>query len=195
MNAATKPAQSPLIKLALDLGPLILFFAAFRFFDIYVATAAFMAAVLAALALGYVREGKLSPMPLFTAVLVVVFGGLTLYLKNDTFIKMKPTVLYAFIGLLLVGGLVFNRLFIKYAFAQAFDLSERGWRILTWRWALFALALAIANEVVWRNFSTAIWVDFKVWAIMPLIFLFALAQTPLVLRHDISATSESNRDS
>jgi len=183
--------QSSLIKLALDLGPLIVFFVGFRFFGIYGATAAFMVAVLAALALGYVREKKLSPMPLFTAVLVVVFGGLTLYLKNDTFIKMKPTVLYAFIGLLLLGGLIFNRLFIKYVFAQAFDLNEEGWRKLTWRWAIFTLALALLNEIVWRNFSTAIWVDFKVWAIMPLIFLFALAQTPLVLKHDNSPGEQS----
>jgi intracellular septation protein len=161
---------------------------------IYGATAVFMVAVLVSLALGYMRERKLSPMPLFTAVLVMVFGGLTLYLKNDTFIKMKPTVLYAFIGVLLLGGLAFNRLFIKYVFAQAFDLSEQGWRKLTWRWALFALALAVTNEIVWRSFSTAIWVDFKVWAIMPLIFLFALAQTPLVLRHGNPTASEQDRN-
>lgn len=191
MSAGGKPMQSPLIKLALDLGPLIVFFAGFRFFGIYGATAAFMVAVLVALAIGYMREKKLSPMPLFTAVLVIVFGGLTLYLKNDIFIKMKPTVLYAFVGMLLLGGLIFNRLFIKYAFAQAFDLNEEGWRKLTWRWAVFFLALAGLNEIVWRNFSTSAWVDFKVWAIMPLIFLFALAQTPLVLRHDNSPEEES----
>lgn len=191
MNASTKTMQSPLIKLALDLGPLIVFFVAFRFLGIYGATAAFMVAILVTLALGYMREKKLSPMPLFTAVLVFVFGGLTLYLKNDTFIKMKPTVLYAFIGMLLLGGLVFNRLFIKYAFGQAFDLSEEGWRKLTWRWALFALVLALLNEIIWRNFSTSIWVDFKVWAIMPLIFLFALAQTPIVLKHDNTAAKDS----
>lgn len=184
MNTSARAMPSPLIKLALDLGPLIVFFVGFRFLGIYGATAAFMAAVLLALALGYVRERKLSPMPLFTAVLVFVFGGLTLYLKNDTFIKMKPTVLYGFIGALLLGGLVFNRLFIKYVFAQAFDLSDKGWRLLTWRWALFAFVLALLNELIWRNFSTAIWVDFKVWGIMPLIFLFALAQTPLVLKHE-----------
>lgn len=194
MSASVKPMQSPIVKLALDLGPLIVFFVGFRFLGIYGATAVFMAAVLVALALGYVRDRKLSPMPLFTAVLVVVFGGLTLYLKNDTFIKMKPTVLYAFIGMLLLGGLAFNRLFIKYVFAQAFDLSEQGWRKLTWRWALFALALAITNEIVWRTFSTTIWVDFKVWAIMPLIFLFALAQTPLVLRHGNPPASEQDTD-
>jgi len=192
MNASAKAMQSPLIKLALDLGPLLVFFVAFRFLGIYGATAAFMAAILIALAVGYARERKLSPIPLFTAVLVVIFGGLTLYLKNDTFIKMKPTVLYAFFGALLIGGLAFNRLFIKYVFAQAFDLSEVGWRKLTWRWAFFALALALANEIIWRNFSTAIWVDFKVWGIMPLIFLFALAQTPLVLKHDNAPKQETD---
>jgi len=192
MNASAKAMQSPLIKLALDLGPLLVFFVAFRFLGIYGATAAFMAAILIALAVGYARERKLSPIPLFTAVLVVIFGGLTLYLKNDTFIKMKPTVLYAFFGALVIGGLAFNRLFIKYVFAQAFDLSEVGWRKLTWRWAFFALALALANEIIWRNFSTAIWVDFKVWGIMPLIFLFALAQTPLVLKHDNAPKQETD---
>jgi intracellular septation protein len=187
--------QSPLVKLVLDLGPLIVFFVTFRYLGIYSATAAFMVAILAALALGYVREGKLSPMPLFTAVLVVVFGGLTLYLKNDFFIKIKLTVFYTFAGVLLLGGLAFNRLFIKYVFAQAFDLSEEGWRKLTWRWGFFAFALALLNEIVWRNFTTAIWVDFKVWGIMPLIFLFALAQTPLVLRHDVSTAKEPEENS
>ncbi len=182
-----KALQSPLVKLALDLGPLIVFFVVFRYLGIFGATAAFMVAILTALALGYLREGKLSPMPLFTAVLVVVFGGLTLYLKNDTFIKIKLTVFYAFAGVLLLGGLAFDRLFIKYVFGQAFDLSEEGWRKLTWRWGGFALALALLNEFIWRNFATAIWVDFMVGGIMPLIFLFALAQTPLILKHDISA--------
>lgn len=186
MSAPAKPsAQLPLIRLACDLGPLILFFATFEFYGIFAATAVFMVAVLAALAFGYWRERRLSPMPLVTAVLVLVFGGLTLYLKDATFIKMKPTVLYAFFGLLLIGGLRFNRLFIRYVFEQAFDLDEEGWRALTWRWGLFFFALAVLNEMVWRNFSTAAWVDFKVFAIMPLIFLFALAQTPLVLKHQI----------
>jgi intracellular septation protein len=190
MSAGARPMQSPLIRLALDLGPLIVFFVAFSWFKIYVATAAFMVAVLVSLAVGYVRERKISPMPLFTAVLVVVFGGLTLYLKNDAFIKIKLTVYYAACGTLLLGGLAFNRLFIKYVFGQAFELTELGWRKLTWRWGLFAFAIAVLNEVVWRNYSTAVWVYFKVWAIMPLIFLFALAQTPLVLKHEISQDKE-----
>jgi intracellular septation protein len=188
MSETAKGKQSPLMKLALDLGPLILFFAAFKFGDIFKATAVFMAATLAALAIGYVRTRKISPMPLVTAIIVVVFGGLTLYLKNDTFIKMKPTVLYATFGALLLGGLAFNRLFIKVVFAQAFELDEVGWRRLTWRWGFFALALATLNEVIWRNFSTDIWVDFKVWAIIPIVLLFALAQTPLVMKHQIEET-------
>jgi intracellular septation protein len=185
MNGAVKSKQSPLLKLLFDLGPLIVFFLVFEKFGIYAATGAFMAAVIGALVVGYVRERKISPMPLFTAVLVLIFGGLTLYLKNDMFIKMKPTVLYALFGTLLLGGLWFNHLFIKYIFAEAFDLSERGWRALTLRWGIFFLLIAAANEFIWRHFSTQTWVMFKVWAIIPLIFLFALAQMPLVLKHQI----------
>jgi intracellular septation protein len=184
--------QSPLIKLAFDLGPLILFFVAFKFADIFVATGVFMAATLASLGIGYAATRKISPMPLVTAIIVVIFGGLTLYLKNDTFIKMKPTVLYGFFGLVLLGGLAFNRLFIKAVFAQAFELDDEGWRKLTWRWGIFAFALATLNEFVWRHYSTNIWVDFKVWGVIPLIFLFALAQTPLVMKHQIEELEEED---
>ncbi|HEX4081120.1 MAG TPA: septation protein A [Rhizomicrobium sp.] len=188
MNGTNK--TSHLARLALDLGPLMVFFGAYEFFGIFVATGCFMAAVLAALGYGYVRERRLSPMPLFTAVLVLVFGGLTLYLRNDIFIKMKPTVLYALFGALLLGGLAFNQLLIKHVFSQAFELSEAGWRSLTWRWGAFFLALAVLNEFIWRHFSTSTWVYFKVWAVIPLIFLFALAQTPLILKHEIQADAE-----
>ena len=170
-------------KLALDLGPLLIFFAAFKYLGIFMATAAFMVAVLVALGIGYAFEKKLSPMPIFTAVLVVIFGGLTLYLQNDLFIKMKPSVLYAFFGALLLGGLRFNRLIIKYVFGQAFELDDAGWRKLTIRWGIFFLALAALNELVWRLTTTETWVAFKVWGIIPLLFVFALAQTPLVMKH------------
>jgi len=170
-------------RLALDLGPLILFFATFQFAGIFAATGFFMVAVLTSLALGWHLEKKLSPIPLVTAILVVIFGGLTLYLHNDTFIKVKLTVLYVIFGTTLLVGLRFNRIFIKYIFAEAFDLTEKGWRGLTWRWGLFFLSLAALNEAVWRNTSTATWVSFKVWGIMSLIFLFALAQTPFLLKH------------
>ena len=170
-------------KLLLDMGPLFLFFGAFQYAGIFVATGIFMIAVLTSLALGWHLEKKLSPMPLVTAILVVIFGGLTLYLHNDTFIKVKVTILYVIFGTTLLVGLRFNRLFIKYVFAEAFDLTDRGWRGLTWRWGIFFLILAALNEVVWRNTSTATWVSFKVWGIVGLIFLFALAQTPFLLKH------------
>jgi intracellular septation protein len=98
---------------------------------------------------------------------------------------MKPTVLYALFSLLLTGGLACNQLLIRHVFSQAFELTNTGWRALTWRWAAFFLVLAILNEVVWRNFPTSAWVSFKVWAIIPLIFLFALAQTPLIFKHQL----------
>jgi len=170
-------------RLILDLGPMMVFFASFKFLDIYWATGLFMAAVLVALALDYWLERRFSPMPLFTAVLVLIFGGLTLYLKNDFFIKIKPTVVYAFFGATLLGGLAFNRLLIKYAFGQAFELTEIGWRRLTWRWGLFFFALAALNEAVWRTTPTGTWVSFHTWGMMSLIFLFALSQTPFLLKH------------
>lgn len=184
--------QSPLIKLALDLGPLMVFFAAFQWGGIYLAVELFMVATIVALALGYMRERRLAPMPIFSAVLVLIFGGLTLYLKNDTFIKVKLTILYGFLGALLLGGLLYKRMFIKYVFGEAFDLDEAGWRKLTWRWAFFAFAIAALNEFVWRNYPTRIWVDFKVWGIMPLVFVFALAQAPLVLKHDNTAAKKGD---
>jgi intracellular septation protein len=189
-KAADHPRKiGPLQRVGLDLGPLLIFFAAFEWAGIFAATAAFMVAVLVALAVGYVIERRISPMPVFTAVLVLIFGGLTLYLKNDTFIKMKPTVLYAFFGLTLLGGLAFGRMFVKYVFAAAFELSETGWRKLTYRWGFFFLALAVLNEIVWRTLSTGDWVKFKVFGIIPLIFLFGLAQMPLVLKHEVKENS------
>ena len=170
-------------KLILDLGPLLIFFAAFKWGGFFVATAAFMVAITVALAIGYAFERKLSPMPLFTAVLVMIFGGLTLYLQSEIFLKVKVTILYGFFGLILLGGLAAGRLFIKYVFAEAFDLNDAGWKKLTLRWGIFFLALASLNEAIWRNTSTDFWVEFKVWGILPLILIFAVAQTPLLLRH------------
>jgi intracellular septation protein len=142
-----------------------------------------MVAITVALAVGYMLERKISPMPLFTAVLVLIFGGLTLYLQSEVFLKVKVTILYAFFGIILLGGLATGRLFIKYVFGHAFDLDEQGWRKLTLRWGIFCFALAALNETVWRLTSTDTWVDFKVWGILPLILLFGVAQTPLLLKH------------
>jgi intracellular septation protein len=175
----------PFLKLALDLGPLLIFFAANAMFGIFNATAIFMGAMLIVIAIGIVIERKLSPMPLITAALVLVFGGLTIWLSNDIFIKIKPTILYVMFAGVLLGGLVFSRLFIKVILGQTLRLSEMAWRTLTWRWALFFVVLAILNEIVWRNVSTDTWVAFKVWGVFPLTLLFAMAQTPFIARHQI----------
>jgi intracellular septation protein len=174
-------------RFALDLGPLFVFFIAYRFLGIYAATGVFMGAVLIALALDYVFERKLSPVPIMTAVLVMIFGGLTLYLKNEIFIKMKPTALYSLFGLTLLGGLYFNRLFLKYLLSLGFEMPDSAWRTLTLRYGIFFLAMAGANEIIWRNFPTDVWVDFKVWGAIPLILLFSLTQAPFLMRHESEA--------
>ena len=177
----------PLLKLALYLGPLLVFFAANAVFGIYTATAVFMVAMLFVIAAGIAIERKVSPIPLVTGAVVLVFGGLTLWLSNDIFIKIKPTILYAMFASVLLGGLVYDRLFIKLLLGQTLQLSEVAWRKLTWRWALFFLALAMLNEFVWRNVSTDTWVAFKVWAVFPLTLVFAMAQTPFIARHQIQS--------
>jgi intracellular septation protein len=175
----------PLLKLALDLGPLLIFFVANAVFGIFTATAVFMAAMLIVIAIGFAIERKVSPMPLITASVVLVFGGLTLWLSNDIFIKIKPTILYVMFAAVLIGGLAFSRLFIKLVLGQTLHLSDTAWRTLTWRWSLFFIALAIANEIVWRHVSTNTWVAFKVWGVFPLTVIFAMAQTPFIARHQV----------
>src|ERR1700680_819167 len=175
----------PFLKLALDLGPLLIFFAANAVFGIFTATAVFMAAMLIVIAIGIAIERKISPMPLITGALVLLFGGLTLWLSNDIFIKIKPTILYAIFAAVLLGGLAFSRLFIKLLLGQTLQLSDAAWRTLTWRWSLFFIALAITNEIVWRHVSTNTWVAFKVWAVFPLTVIFAMAQTPFITRPQV----------
>ena len=146
-----KPQLNPLLKLALDLGPLALFFFANSRYGIFVATATFMVAVLVALAVSYVLTRHLPIMPVVTAIIVVVFGGLTLFLHDATFIKVKPTIIYALFGAVLIGGLMFNKPLLGVVFDSMFHLTEEGWRKLTLRWAIFFLVLAVLNEIVWRN--------------------------------------------
>src|SRR5882672_2336886 len=184
MRAYGEPMH-PHLKLALNFGPLLIFFVANTMLGIFTATAVFMAVMLIVLAIEFAAERKVSVMPLITTALVLVFGGLTLWLSNDIFIKIKPTILYTLFGAVLIGGLAFNRLFIKLVFGQLFHLSDPAWRSLTWRWSLFFIALAITNEIVWRHVSTNIWVAFKVWGVFPLTVIFAMAQTPFIMRHQI----------
>ena len=178
-----KPQLNPFLKLVLDIGPLVLFFAANARFGIFAATAGFMVAVLIALAIAYAKTRRIEVMPLVTAVIVVIFGGLTLILHNDTFIKLKPTIIYLLFGGTLVGGLAFGKSFLGVLFDSVFDLTDEGWRKLTWRWAFFFFALAVLNEIVWRNFSTDFWVSFKLFGVVPLTFLFGALQYPLLTKY------------
>jgi intracellular septation protein len=183
MTASEKPQLNPLVKIALDLGPLVLFFFANSRYGIFTATATFMVAVLAALAASYVLTRRLPIMPVVTAIIVLIFGGLTLILHNDTFIKIKPTIIYALFGGVLLGGLLFGKPLLGVVFDSLFHLTEEGWRKLTLRWALFFFALAVLNEIVWRNTSTNIWVDFKVFGVMPLTLVFGALQYPLLQKY------------
>jgi intracellular septation protein len=183
METTQKPQLNPLLKLVLDLGPLLLFFFANARFGIFAATATFMVAVIAALIASYVITRHLPIMPVVTAVIVLVFGGLTLFLHDATFIKVKPTIIYAMFGAILLGGLLFNKPLLGVVFDSLFRLTDEGWRKLTWRWTIFFFALALLNEIVWRNTSTDVWVDFKVFGVIPLTFLFAALQYPLTQKY------------
>jgi intracellular septation protein len=185
-----KPQLNPLLKLVLDLGPLVLFFFANSHYGIFVATASFMVAVLVTLVVSYALTRHFPIMAVVTAIIVVVFGGLTLFLHDATFIKVKPTIIYALFGAVLIGGLVFNKPLLGIVFDSLFDLTEEGWRKLTLRWAIFFLVLAVLNEIVWRNTSTDVWVDFKVFGVMPLTFLFGALQVPLLKKYAAGPAAE-----
>ena len=178
-----KAQLNPALKLLLDLGPLLLFFAANSRFGIFVATALFMAAIVVALGISYALTRHLPLMPLVTAVVVVVFGTLTLVLHDELFIKVKPTIIYTLFGGTLLIGLAFGKSLLGVVFDSVFHLTEDGWRKLTWRWALFFLALAVLNELVWRTQTTNVWVSFKVFGVMPLTFIFAALQYPLLHKY------------
>ncbi|MBO6724351.1 MAG: septation protein A [Rhizobiaceae bacterium] len=191
---------SPGLKLILEIGPLLVFFFANARGEwlvnlwpmladlggpLFVATALFMAAVAVSLIVSWLLTRTIPIMPLVSGVIVFVFGALTLWLQDETFIKMKPTIVNTLFGAVLLGGLAFGKSLLGYVFDSAFKLDAQGWSKLTWRWGFFFFFLAIANEVVWRNFSTDFWVAFKVWGIMPITFLFTISQIPLIMKHSI----------
>jgi intracellular septation protein len=182
---------NPLLKLALDIGPLMLFFVANARFGIFAATGVFMVAVVAALLVSYVMIRQWPIMPVVTAIVVVVFGGLTLALHDDTFIKLKPTIIYTLFGGILLGGYILEKPFLAIVFDSMFHLTAEGWRKLTLRWALFFLAMAVLNEAVWRTQSTDFWVNFKLFGFTPITFLFAALQVPLLTRYATEPASES----
>ncbi len=185
-----EPAPSVLLKLAIELGPLLVFFGTNAAAGIYAGTAAFMAATLVSLGVAWLSYHKLPIMPIVSGVIVLVFGGLTLYLRDETFIKLKPTIVYTMFAVLLAAGLLWKKPMLELLFGPVFTLTDEGWRKLTIRWALFFAAMAVVNELVWRNVSTDAWVSFKAFGFLPLTFLFAVAQVPLMQRHGTDAAEE-----
>jgi intracellular septation protein len=192
MSSAQRPKElEGWKKLAVDLGPLIIFFAAYSRFDIFVGTAAFMVATAIAMGVAWALTRHIPAMTWFSAILVGVFGGLTLWLKDETFIKMKPTVVFLIFAGILGFGLLRRRNYLKTLLGAAFTgLSDRGWHLLAQRWALFFVALAALNEFFWRGFSTEIWLHFKIWGDTVLTFLFAIAQFPMMLRHGLDLSDK-----
>ena len=186
-----KPAIHPLLKLALDLGPLILFFLANARWGIFVATATFMAAAIVAFAVSYGLTRRVPLMALISTVVVIVFGGLTLLLHDALFIKLKPTIIYTLFGAILLGGLAAGKPLLAVVFDQMFQLTAEGWRKLTWRWALFFFALAVLNEVVWRTQSDSFWALFKLLGVVPLTFVFAALQYPLLTKYAVQEPAEA----
>jgi intracellular septation protein len=206
MTTDTKTAETSwyelkpqLIKMALELGPLVVFFIVnsrgedilatwpvlTQWFSeaVIFATAVFMVAMVISLALSWLLLRRIAVMPLVTGVVVLLFGGLTLYFQDPVFIKMKPTIVNTLFGATLLGGMVFGQSLLKYVFGEVYKLEPRGWHILTLRWGLFFLFLAVLNEVVWRTQSTDFWVAFKVWATMPITIVFAALQLPVLTKY------------
>lgn len=199
--------QHPGLKLALEIGPLLVFFfgnlrgewLAEKFpaltaigGPLLIATALFMVATVLSLIVSKIVFKHLPVMPFVSGVVVMVFGGLSIWLQDETFIKMKPTIVNTLFGVVLLGGLLFGKSLLGYVFNAAFRLDEEGWRKLTVRWGIFFLFLAVINEVVWRNFSDAFWINFKVWGTMPITIAFTLSQMPLIMRHTIEEPAADN---
>ncbi|NLH82757.1 MAG: septation protein A [Phyllobacteriaceae bacterium] len=204
MTAPDGPAPAPRRdlhgwrKAALELGPLAVFFAVnaltSKTHGLYPATAAFMLATVVALTISWIAVRRLPIMPLVSGVVVLIFGSLTLWLQDELFIKLKPTIVNVLFGSVLLGGLLFGKSLLGLVFEAVFELDEDGWRKLTFRWGVFFFVLAGLNEVVWRNFSTDAWVSFKVFGIMPLTFVFALTQVPLIQKHAIEKPEDGPSD-
>ncbi|RNJ49029.1 septation protein A [Methylocystis hirsuta] len=189
---AAKRKLNPWLKLALELGPLLLFFVVNSKYGIFAATGVLMAGVVLTLAVSWAITRHLPAMPVVTAVLVLVFGSLTYFLHDETFIKLKVTILYTLFGAGLIGALYFGKLLLPIVFDMAIHIDDAGWRKLTLRWGLFFFALAGLNEVLRRILTTDDWVNFKVFGILPLTLVFALAQAPLIMRHEIRPEDEDS---
>jgi intracellular septation protein len=178
-----RPAYYPFVKLAIEAGPLLVFFIVNSRVDIFAGTGAFMAATMVSLIAAYWLERRLPIMPLVTGLFVLVFGGLTLWLHDDLFIKLKPTIINGLFAAILAGGMLFGRPLLRPLLGAMIPIDDQGWRSLTWRWAGWFLFLALFNEVTWRTLPTDVWITTKLFGTLPMTIAFSLAQLPLIKRH------------
>ena len=175
--------KDSLIKSLIEIIPLILFFIANAKYGIIFATKVFVLTTTIALSVSYLYFKKLSQTLLLTSFLIIIFGSLTIFFKDPIFIKIKPTIIYCLFSLLLFFGLLIKRNFLKIYLSELIKLNDTGWNILTKRWSIFFLSMAILNEIIWRNFSTDFWVSFKVFGFLPLTIIFTLLQGSLIKRN------------
>ncbi|MDA1099805.1 MAG: septation protein A [Proteobacteria bacterium] len=191
--ANTPAAANPILKLSLEIGPLALFFLANARAGLFWATGVFMVAIIVSLSITWMLERRLPTLPLVTGIFVLIFGGMTLYLQDELFIKLKPTIVNTLFAAILLAGLFWGKSFLKSLMGSMFPMTDQGWRVLTLRWAMFFVVLALLNEIVWRNTSTDNWVSFKVFGIMPLTIIFSVLQLPTMNRHRLpEGSSEDN---
>ena len=172
-------------KLLIDIGPLAVFFIFYSRGDLKSAIIPFMIATIIAVLFSYIMEKKIPIMPTVGAFIILIFGGLTIYFDNEVFFKMKPTIINLLFALILYGGMIVNKPLLKFLLGAAIKLEDEGWKILTQRWISFFIALAIINEIVWRTQSTDIWVNFKVFGILPITFIFTITQFTLIKKYQI----------
>ena len=172
-------------KLLIDIGPLAVFFIFYSRGDLKSAIIPFMIATIIAVLFSYIMEKKIPVMPTVSAFIILIFGGLTIYFDNEVFFKMKPTIINLLFALILYGGVIVKKPLLKFLLGAAIKLEDEGWKILTQRWISFFIALAVLNEIVWRTQSTDIWVNFKVFGILPITFIFTMTQFPLIKKYQI----------
>ena len=172
-------------KLLIDIGPLAVFFIFYLRSDLKSAIIPLMIATIIAVLFSYIMEKKIPVMPTVGAFIILIFGGLTIYFDNEVFFKMKPTIINLLFALILYGGIVVKKPLLKLLLGAAIKLEDEGWKILTQRWISFFIALAVLNEIVWRTQSTDIWVNFKVFGILPITFIFTMTQFPLIKKYQI----------
>jgi intracellular septation protein len=185
-----KNTQHSWVKHLVDWGPLLAFFITFKVGGLMQATAVLIVVTTVLTGFGYFLTRKIQPMPIVTLVIVGVFGGLTIWLQDETFIKMKPTIILGLFAAVLIGGLAIGRPPLKFLMGSALELDDAGWRKLTLRFALFFVVTAALNEFIWRTQSTDLWVNFKVFGILALNVLFMLTQIPLIKRHQLKSSAE-----